>query len=48
MSDNNGISAPDAPSNEERFRTYRNLLPAMSGNNYAWAFRHAVPHRTDR
>lgn len=37
-------STPDAPSNEERFRAYRNLLPAMSGNNYAWAFRHAVLH----
>lgn len=38
---------PAAPSNEERFRAYRNLLPAMPGNNYAWAFRHAVPYGTD-
>jgi len=37
-------STPDAPSNEERFRAYRNLLPAMPGNNYAWVFRHALQH----
>lgn len=35
-------STPDAPSNEERFRAYRNLLPARPGNNYAWIFRHPV------
>ena len=39
-------STPAAPSNEERFRAYRNLLPAMPGNNYAWAFRHAVLHNS--
>ena len=38
------FSTPAAPSNEDRFRAYRNLLPAMPGNNYAWAFRHAVLH----
>lgn len=37
---------PDAPSNEERIRAYRNLLPAMPGNNYQWVFRHAVRHDT--
>lgn len=39
-------STPDAPSNEERFRAYRNLLPAMPANNYAWVFRHAVLHNS--
>ena len=39
-------STPDAPSNEERFRAYRNMLPAMPGNNYAWAFRFTDPHST--
>lgn len=37
-------STPAAPSNEERFRAYRNTLPAMPGNNYGWAFRHDVVH----
>lgn len=35
---------PDAPSNEERIRAYRNMLPVMPGNNYAWAFRGAAAH----
>lgn len=35
---------PDAPSNEERIRAYRNLLPVMLGNTYTWAFRHAALH----
>lgn len=37
---------PEAPSNEERIRAYRNTLPAMSGNNYQWAFRHVAQHST--
>jgi hypothetical protein len=37
---------PDAPSNEERIRAYRNMLPVMLGNTYTWAFRHAVLHST--
>ena len=38
--------APDAPSNEERIRAYRDTLPVMPGNNYAWVFRHAVLHNS--
>lgn len=34
---------PDAPSNEERIRAYRNTLPVTPGNNYEWAFRSALP-----
>lgn len=30
---------PNAPTNEDRIRAYRNLLPVLPGNNYEWRFR---------
>lgn len=33
---------PDAPTNEDRIRAYRNLLPVLPGNNYEWRFRPAL------
>ena len=32
---------PNAPTNEDRIRAYRNLLPILPGNNYEWRFRNS-------
>lgn len=37
--DRHGV--PNAPTNEDRIRAYRNLLPVLPGNNYEWRFRNA-------
>jgi len=34
-------AVPTAPTNEERMRAYRNILPVLPGNNYGWRFRQA-------
>ncbi len=33
---------PQAPTNEERVRAFRNAQPVYQGNDYDWAFRHAT------
>lgn len=30
---------PDAPSNDERVRAFRSVLPPSQANNYGWRFR---------
>lgn len=31
---------PQAPTNEERMRAFRNAQPVYQGNDYHWSFRH--------
>lgn len=33
---------PEAPTNEDRIRAWRNLLPAQPGNDYDWPYRRAA------
>jgi len=40
-------TVPEAFSNEERARAFRNALPVVTANTYQWRFRELAGHATE-